>query len=281
MHGHSLAHFRHKDGDNMSLFTEYGVKAQGAAPDPFTKVFTSSQTYTIPDGVDKLDITVVNGGNGGSIGGVTDGYYYGGNGGGGGYVKNQYDVSVSSGDSISVVIGAGGTAGAYVDSWTTTPAGRGGTSSFNGISPSAQPTTVINGGSGAGTGGGAVSSSTAQSRYGGNGGANGGNGSQGQYAGVSGTGQGTTTRGINDVLYAGGGAGGMASNGSFAGSGGVGGSGGGGNGQGCSGGGVFVAGSAGTSNTGGGGGGAANPANTASSTAYKGGSGVVIIKWKG
>jgi hypothetical protein len=78
-------------------------------------VFTSSGTFTIPTGKTTIKITVVGGGGGGATGQE----FRGCSGGGGGGTSMKYFTSVTPGNTLSVTIGAGGTAGG----------GTGGTSS--------------------------------------------------------------------------------------------------------------------------------------------------------
>ncbi len=247
--------------------SNHSIFGPSYAPDPFTKVFTSSQTYTIPDGVDKLDVTVVGGGNGGQNNQYSGDTGYSGAGGGGGYVINQYDVAVTPGSSMSVVVGAGGAV-----------AGVGGQSKFGTIQSQAMNAgSPQNGGSGGGAGG-AELPTYLDGKNGGSDGSAGVNQAYRIASSQAGSGQNTTTRGINDVLYAGGGGGAGMIYGypQSHGIGGSGGAGGGGNGQWRTWGGVYTAGTAGLANSGGGGGG-----GTYNGTGYTGGSGVVIIKWKG
>lgn len=71
-------------------------------------IFTSSENWTAPAGVTKVDITLVGGGaagSGGYIGGNSEcRKAYGGKGGEGGEVKTKYDINVIG--TITVVIGA-------------------------------------------------------------------------------------------------------------------------------------------------------------------------------
>ena len=94
------------------------LKHIGANVKPLQVIFTSSQTYSIPNGYRSADIFMVGGGGGGGMmwrlpsssvpSGMTDMFAAGG-GGGGGNTKTQ-TVSISS-RSISVTIGSGGTCG--------------------------------------------------------------------------------------------------------------------------------------------------------------------------
>jgi hypothetical protein len=77
------------------------------------QVFNSSGTFTVPAGVTKVMVELWGAGGGGGGGGSSDtASTYGGNGGGGGgggYVKDI--LNVSSGQSISVIVGNGGNGG--------------------------------------------------------------------------------------------------------------------------------------------------------------------------
>ena len=254
------------------------------------QVFTSSGTFTPPEGITSVDVLVVGGGGAGGIGGSGCG------GGGAGGVVYQTGVAVSG--AVTVTVGAGGTdAGLGGDG----VGGSGGNSSFGSI-------TAIGGGGGAdsgttaglagGSGGGGAGSSAAQS--------NGGAGTSGQgSAGGRGFMHATAD---NRAGGGGGGAGGVGGNGSsgVAGNGGAGvnygttfgtsvgdggwfASGGGGGkrtstgtmGSASAGGGGAGAGDGvaedGMANTGGGGGGAGDTGTAGQ--AGSGGSGVVIVKW--
>lgn len=96
-----------------------------------TQLYTSagSYTWTVPDGISKVLVTASAGGGGGA-GDVDQGrgsiVYAGGNGGRGGNCY-KYEVSVTAGEEISIIIGAGG-GGTEHNSHAT--AGSGGTTKF-------------------------------------------------------------------------------------------------------------------------------------------------------
>ena len=96
-----------------------------------TQLYTSagSYTWTVPDGISKVLVTASAGGGGGA-GGVSESrgsiVYDGGNGGRGGNCY-KYEVSVTAGEEISIVIGNGG-GGTEHNSHAT--AGSGGTTKF-------------------------------------------------------------------------------------------------------------------------------------------------------
>lgn len=222
----------------------------------------SSRNWTVPPDVTSIDLFLVGGGGGGGIFGTLTNATGAGGGGGGGRTRSYTGIAVTPGQSLPVVVGAGGAVA--VSKYGT--GGMGGATSItiNGT------TYTVNGGDGGRSG-----SNTTNFSCGGNGGSGGGAGSaffkdsstsyvagNAGYDGSSSTGghlqasgQLTTTRAFgNGSYYAGGGGG---EGGVIGSPNGTGGTGGGGNGN-----------SNGTANTGGGGGGNAN-----------GGSGVVIIRW--
>ena len=85
------------------------------------QIFTSSGSWTVPAGITKAKVTVIGGGGGG--GGVNgDGFVGGGGGGGGGSIRLV--TGLTPGNSVTVTVGAGGTAA------NDTAGGAGGTSSF-------------------------------------------------------------------------------------------------------------------------------------------------------
>ena len=61
-------------------------------------------TWTVPDGVEKIRVTVVGGGGGGGT--YANNYYGGAGGGGGAFVSGEY--SVEAGDTLNIVAGIGG-----------------------------------------------------------------------------------------------------------------------------------------------------------------------------
>jgi hypothetical protein len=258
-----------------------------------TQVITSSTTWTVPNGINQVQVFLVGGGGGGGYNSAMYGGEHSGFGGGSGYTTTQ-TVSVTPGQQIPIVIGAGGRG--YLrgsgDDGNATSFGsviaQGGTrgtwfesSSYN------------KGGSGGGAGG-IRNENYRRYQNGGSGGADGSNGNPSFFTGDGesgltgngGSGQGSTTRAFGEswnTLYAGGGGGGAGlradshSSAYDAGSPGQGGSGGGGQGNT----GTADNGNA-TPNTGGGGGGAA-PTTNSKSTRYSGsgGSGICILRYIG
>lgn len=106
------------------------------------QAFTSNGTFTIPTGVTALKVTVVGGGGGGGGGSSTCNPIQGWAGGGGG-TSIVYLTGLTPGNTISVTIGAGGTAGAT--------AGNGGAGGNSSIQSGTQTITTVTGnGGGAG-----------------------------------------------------------------------------------------------------------------------------------
>lgn len=87
-----------------------------------------SYTFTVPSGVYFIKATVVGGGGGGGGGDTDDAVVDGANGGGGGGAAVKY-IQVLPGKTLSIVVGAGGTAGARGQT-VPTAGGTGGTSSL-------------------------------------------------------------------------------------------------------------------------------------------------------
>lgn len=272
------------------------AEADSVHTETFSSVGTTS--WTVPEGVESVEVLVVGGGGGGGGGGVA--YSLGGGGGGGGVVYNaNYTTGVTPGNSITVTVGGGGVGGDYnsgPESGT-----NGGNSVFGGI-------TAYGGGGGGGnanglaggSGGGAGTylddhtggSGTSGQGYaggnsyydncyhwtcfclclwaesaGGGGGATGagGSGHDQDDAGNGGPGYTSSISG-SSVTYGGGGGGGT-----YSGTPGTGGSGGGGDGS------KNADAESGTNGLGGGGGGAGTTGT--SRDGGNGGSGVVIIKY--
>ncbi len=273
---------------------------------------SGNKTLTMNKSTD-IDIFAVGGGGGGGAGnpGNSNTLYAGGGGGGGGYVKTCSDLSVSG--SITITVGAGGTAE------TKSNGGRGGSSSFGTLCTAEggygghyggydrYRTGGAGGDGGSGGGGGGQNGGDVQLKSG-NGGRNGNaatcNGScvktENNQAGNPGNGSDTTTCEFGEgskgaancntgyTLFSGGGSGGGGSRSTgvlCAKSVGTPGSGGGGKGgclyvsNACNSNSQYGTGTAGTANTGGGGGGGAS--SIISGTFYAGGaggSGIVIIR---
>jgi hypothetical protein len=283
--GSGVVILRYKDPESVRIYT--AINSSAVTPPDFSdniQVFTSSGTFTVPSGITRVDVLVVAGGGGGS-GSVSGG------GGAGGLIW-QENYTVSPGEDISVVVGAGGAGGA------TNSAGTNGENSVFGT------LTAIGGGRGAGSG--TVNAAPGDGGSGGGGaryvapffnsgglgtsgqGNNGGNATAGgnTFAGGGGAG------GVGQSVAIGPGNGGIGrdfsnifgtsvgENGWFAGGGGGANNSGAGGAGGLGGGGFGVSGTnnagSGAANTGGGGGGAYA---YAAGTGGNGGSGVVIVRW--
>ncbi len=100
------------------------INSNKAPAGPGQIVYTSSGTFTVPTGVTSLSCVVV-GGGGGSTGCSGASQYSGAGGGGGGLAYGTF--SVTPGLTVTVQVGAGGTAGTNVN-LSTNKAGTGGES---------------------------------------------------------------------------------------------------------------------------------------------------------
>ena len=181
---------------------------------PYTGTYKSSTTITIPNGCNHIDIFCVGGGGAGrhsDYAGST--YNHGGGGGGGGYTKIVSNLSVSAGQSISIVVGNG--SATYYNNGGNSSISRSGVLLCNadGAKYDSSYGWAMNPGDG-GSGGGGGAEHNARRAYNGAGG--GSNGSDGipitdLQVTMNGKGQGTTTRAFGEssgTLYAGGGGGG-------------------------------------------------------------------------
>ncbi len=247
-------------------------------------IFTSSQSWTVPDGVSKVDVFLVGGGGKANFVG-----------GGGGFTEFYPDVTVVPNTAYAVVVGAGGYTG-------NSQAANGGSSSFGVLSVGGglgvyKDSSNLAGKGGSGGGAGYADSTWA---VGGSGGSDGGNGGRAKHYRTGSElsspaalpGQGYTTRAFKEAggtLYAGGGGGfGYYFNYSSSGSqqqwsigSGAGGAGGGGNGGSLDPDNYARRPYDGTPNTGGGAGGF-SIMQSWNTTSYdvRGGSGIVIVRWK-
>lgn len=140
--------------------------------------FTTSNNWTVPQGVQQVDVYVVGGGGSGYNHATTGSSSNSGCGGGGGYCKLYKNISVTPGSNIPVVVGAGGSVTDGVMGGSA-----GGTSYFNSSAYSAAGGSggllYASGGGAGGSGGGGYNHGGGwggRDGYGGNdGGAGGGN----------------------------------------------------------------------------------------------------------
>ena len=108
------------------------------------QVFTAGGTFTIPAGITSLKVTVVGGGGGsGASNAGVDAFACTGGGGGGG-TAISYLTGLTPGNTLTVTIGAGGTAG-------PSSAGNGGTGGSSTVASGTQTITTITGAGGSGS----------------------------------------------------------------------------------------------------------------------------------
>lgn len=147
---------RNEDGDETSLSSE-GTGTTTSASVEYEQTFTTSGTWTAPEGIFAVDVECWGGGGGGG-GSEIKSTYGGGGGGGGGYAKTT-NISVTPQQEYQVIIGTGGTGGAA------------GASGNPGDNSTFDTNSVIASGGG---GGGGVGSATAGAAGGGGSGSTGG-----------------------------------------------------------------------------------------------------------
>jgi len=261
-----------KYGPSLKSNASASVTSVGSAP------YTTAGTYTwvAPSGITSVSVLCVGGGGGGANGRSTNN-----TGGGGGELRYVNNISVTPGNSYTVVVGTAGVGGATSSIVGPTPTYNvgtaGGQSSFNSTTVRANGgaggtgATFAAGGSG-GTGSGANGGAGgAPNSYGGGGGGGAGsagtNGITGGQAGNGGAGLVSTITG-SPIQYAGGGGGGVNSVPSI----GIGAARGGNGGYGA----TPILPTSATANTGSGGGGGGNAGATSGAA---GGSGIVVIRW--
>lgn len=245
-----------------------------------SKSFSSGATWVVPSLVYSVEVFCV--GGGGGAGGYSNVHVddYGCGGAGGGYTTRK-TISVTPGESLAIIIGAGGAGGGKAGNTEEVSRESGGDGGTSGVMRGNTWLASANGGKGSvvdrsagangGSGGGAARvrwSSLVGGSYGGTGGSNGSDGQSGStQANYGGTGQGTTTKDWDGTVYAGGGGG----YGSLQ-------AGAGGEGGGAAAslrGGVRSNGTNGT----GGGGGAGGCSSSSSYPGGNGGSGIVLVRW--
>lgn len=180
--------------DGVSVWHPLTRPAQG------TQVFTSSGTFTVPAGVSEVEVEVW-GGGGGSSASSGAGVYT--NGGGGGGYSRKIVAGLAPGGTVTVTIGAGGSA---TSSGVT--GGAGGTSSFGShcsATGGAGAATAVGYGALAGSGSGGDVNLSGGQGAGAIPGVNAGNGGDGAQGGAGGWGGQSTS---NPGMLPGGGAGG-------------------------------------------------------------------------
>lgn len=85
------------------------VSGTNAGVTALAQIFTSNGTFTVPNGVSGVKVTVVGGGGGGALGSTES---YGGQGGGAGAAAIKWLTGLTPGNTITVTIGSGGIGGA-------------------------------------------------------------------------------------------------------------------------------------------------------------------------
>lgn len=180
--------------------------------------FTASGNWTVPAGVTRARVRVWGGGGGGGGNGTAGA---GGGGGGGGYAEDII-TGLTPGASITITVGAGGTAGANTGTASSNNGGAGGTSSFGaslsatggsgGGGSASSAGAAGTGGSGSGGGSGAILA-TGGSGSAGTASGSGAVGGRGGEGAMGGGGGGTSTgTALPGAFPGGGGGGGAATN---------------------------------------------------------------------
>ena len=194
--------------NNNGILGTGNINIQGLPQN--SKVFSTSGTFTVPDGVSIIIFNGCNGGGGGGGGGVAGATNrYGGAGGGGGscyFNSSPSFLNVTPGQVLTILIGAGGAGGVRSSSTVgTSPGGNGGNGGVSSID-SVFIFTTGGGGGGGGSGGNGTNSSGKTGGTGGTGGNSGGIGGTGGGATVSVGNKGTSatqTYGISNVATGG------------------------------------------------------------------------------
>ncbi len=105
-----------EDIANSPTFTIEGTSIKNNnVPVVIAQPFTTAGTYTwtVPDGVTSISAVAVGGGGGGGGAGGYGQNAAGGRGGGGGALSYLNNISVTSGEVLTIISGSAGTAGAY------------------------------------------------------------------------------------------------------------------------------------------------------------------------
>jgi hypothetical protein len=186
------------------------VKLYPYFPKKQSRVFTASGSFVVPTGIDRISYLLIGAGGGGGANAV--GQSTGGGGGGGGQIL-EGSMDVYPTESLTITVGAGGTAGStgsdggvggssiIAGALRTVTAYGGGGGGGNGTAGSDSPTwaagtgTGVGGGAGGGGGGGGIGGGNSA---GGNGAASGGTGGTPLWSGGGGgAGNGTASVGGN------------------------------------------------------------------------------------
>jgi hypothetical protein len=113
------------------IFLLLGVNASfGQTVVNFTTPGTT--TWTCPTGVNTIQVEAWGGGGGGAGSGSSTNLYSGGGGAGGNYVKNT-NLSVTPGNTYTIIVGSGGNGGSNTGTANNVPDLNGGTSSFGAL----------------------------------------------------------------------------------------------------------------------------------------------------
>jgi len=188
-----------KQSGSWTVIKEVYVKESGtwrkAAPDSgsYSQTSAGSGSLVVPALVTQMTVSVYAGGGSGSACWFCGDGYPGGGGGSGGYIENQ-TLNVTSGETLSIVVGAGGAYKPFVVCGGNPPGNAGGSSSVTSGSGSVSATGGSGGASGQPGGGGAGGSPN---------GANGSSGVMPYYGGAggnNGTGYGTGGQGGNILV---------------------------------------------------------------------------------
>jgi hypothetical protein len=104
--------------NNLDLVNKYYVDSVLGCKEMYSEEFTANGTFSVPDDVDFVWVSMVGGGGGGGTSALIDDSYHpgaqvasGGGGGGAGQSYIWHRVSVTPGEDIDIAIGAGGAGG--------------------------------------------------------------------------------------------------------------------------------------------------------------------------
>ena len=142
----------------------FGFGIGGAALLDVVTTFTSSRTFTVPEGVTEVEYLIVSGGGGGGGQGATAGAGAGG-------VRLGSGLPVTAGTTLTFSVGAGG---AHAGLGTNNPGSNGVGSSITGVPTYGPVTNTTIGSNGGGGGGSGDGGSATKGHHGGSGGGGGG-----------------------------------------------------------------------------------------------------------